>query len=439
MIEELIRNIANYDPSKMSNAQLADDMRICFAWYSSMKEGKKFDFSLQDVINLAKKIYHEIEHRKAEGKLKHEWQPEQMKPSSKELFRIITSTSDLQSLDMSNDSNQVNNSIPTSSENSNTTENLKPSPSPDENSDDAELFLPIYPGGVSDLSELVELDEFTSKWASFVMRKPFISLVGSLANWGITYGDIDILVKARDPTPLLEALDHAIARLFELHEVALADLLIQVHKFIHTDSLFLLAKWRIERAFPEWKDRISVLDDSFSGPFTNFVELSDLVSVARPSEEMKREEMSASTLKLMQWFPMLKPMHGRQKGEIYSIDSVLDTIKARKEDWFATGIYVEKKFDGVHTQCHKKGSDVKLITEDGTDITKNCPTLVSELAKISGDFILCGELELWKDGKHQPRADTSGVLNAREVQPDEKFLRYNLFDCLYLRDDENGR
>jgi predicted nucleotidyltransferase len=90
--------------------------------------------------------------------------------------------------------------------------------------------------------------------------------MGSLANWDRTEGDIDILVKAKDPSPLLKALDHAVATLLEKKEDALADLMIQIYQFIHTDSVFLNAKWRIERAFPDWLGRLQILDDSFSGP-----------------------------------------------------------------------------------------------------------------------------------------------------------------------------
>jgi len=296
--------------------------------------------------------------------------------------------------------------------------------------------LPIHPGDVSAEYDEINLQEFLDSWNSFSIRKPFISLVGSLANWKRTEGDIDILVKAKDPTPLLNALDRIIAKAFEEKNNELADLLIQVHQFILTDSVFLNTEWRIERAFPEWQGRLQVLDDSFSGPFTNYVVLSDLVSVNR--EEKKREEMmelASSGLKLFRWFPMLKPLHGRKKGEIYSADSVIETIKSRKEDWFAIGIYVETKFDGVHVQVHKvnlkAGDQVKIITEDGNDITKNCPTLVEELEAKAGDLILCGEMELWKEGKHQPRADCAGVLNSKKAHPDERFLRLNVFDCLY--------
>ena len=581
---QLIHDIASYDPSKANNAELADDMRICFAWYSTIKEGytdvkervKKYKFSEQDVIRIAKAIYIEIEKRKHEGTMKHEWNPEDMTKHSKELFGIISKPEARQASLASNENEEPNDNVPARIEklaelehmqwshwteymlNNLTKENIKRwkgqikipyfklsekekesdrewarkalliieeskkkklLDSKDqgcgkawevlfaegmavqyfEDEDDANYFadsvnkcstdegfakdvihvkrsfvhrhtktkrcypvnkkgikfkcsrkeleldpeiktwfrknLPIYPGGTSDNHDSIELTEFLDKWNSFSIRKPFISLVGSLANWERTEGDIDILVKAHDPSSLLEALNRAIARCFQIGEEQMADVLAQAIQFIHTDSLFLAAQWRIERAFPEWSDRLHILDDSFSGPFTNFVDLSDLAAVAR--EEKTREEMAQmKKLKLFTWFPMLKPLHGRKKGEIYSVDSVIETIESRKEDWFETGVYVEKKFDGVHTQAHvakdyESGKVVRIITEEGTKITKNCPTLRDELRKISGEFILCGEIELWKEGKHQPRADCAGVLNSKEVHPDEKYLRFNIFDKLW--------
>jgi hypothetical protein len=639
---QLIHDVVSYDPSTANNAQLADDMRICFAWYSTIKEGfsdvkervKKFKFSEKDVVHLAKAIYSEIEKRKREGNMKHEWNIENMKKHSKDLFDIISKGQSLQTSLVTKEKEEANSKVSTElldakdqgcgkawevlfaegmavqyfedendarafkdevnecstnrgfskdvihvkyswvhrhsktkrcypvnkkvihykcseaddfsrrkksgiikelsrhrrdrcmicanppvfdvlwaegkghawfcekhlkkfvkdslvpclkagedimncasdivgvkeindgeaskryADNKNpdvhtkfieearieiskllSDENLPDGTGIKELELDPEIKnwfrnnLPIYPGGTSDKYDSIELDEFLDKWDSFSIRKPFISLVGSLANWKRTDGDIDILVKAHDPSPTLEALDRAILKCFQIGEEQMADVLIKVNQFIHTDSLFLAAQWRIERAFPEWSGRLHILDDSFSGPFTNFVELADLVAVS--CEEKERKEMAQlKKLKLFEWFPMLKPIHGRKKEEIYSVDSVIETIKSRKEDWFETGIYVEKKFDGVHAQAHvakdyESGKIARIFTEEGTDITKNCPTLRDELRKISGEFILCGELELWKDGKHQPRADCAGVLNSKEVHPDEKYLRFNIFDKLW--------
>jgi predicted nucleotidyltransferase len=303
--------------------------------------------------------------------------------------------------------------------------------------------LPIYPGTVSSSNpkSAFSLDDFLRNWSDFAVRKPFIILVGSLANWEKTQGDIDILIKAKDPTPLIDALDSIIVKMFDKKEESTADMLIAVQKFLVTDSLFLNAKWRIERAFPDMREKMHILDDSFSGPFTNFVELSDLVSFSREikiRQEMdsKKEnsvlEAKAKKIELFQPIPLLKPLHGRTKGEIYSIDSVVDTIKSRKVDWFKANIVVQKKFDGVHCQADKKGDIVRIWTEEGREITKNCPTIAKELATLSSDdFKVIGEIELWKEDKHQNRAVTAGILNTKEVDSDEQFLVFNLFDCLY--------
>jgi len=298
-------------------------------------------------------------------------------------------------------------------------------------------LLPIYPGDESEQGVEIIRDEFINKWSSFIVRKPFIILVGSLANWESSSGDIDILVKAHDPTSLLDSLDSAIIKLFGAKEDQIANLLISVQKFISADSLFLNAEWRILRAFPDLADRMHILDDSFSGPFTSFVELSDLVALS--VENKKREQMDSNNItlsaarkvELFHPIPLLKPIHGRTKGEIYSVDSVIETIKSRKKDWYKANIAVQNKFDGVHCQADKKGSVVRVWTEDGTEITKNCPSIVKALAFSSFDFKVIGEMELWKEGKHQNRAITAGVLNTKVADPDESSLIFNLFDCLF--------
>jgi hypothetical protein len=118
---QLIHDVASYDPSTANNAQLADDMRICFAWYSTIKEGfsevkehvKKFKFSESDVISIAKAIYIEIEKRKREGKMKHEWNAEDMKKNSKDLFGIISKGQSLQASLLTKEKEEANSNVST--------------------------------------------------------------------------------------------------------------------------------------------------------------------------------------------------------------------------------------------------------------------------------------------------------------------------------------
>lgn len=132
-------------------------------------------------------------------------------------------------------------------------------------------------------------------------------------------------------------------------------------------------------------------------------------------------------------FYLAKPMHGRTKEEIYSPDTVLKVIKKRKTDWFKVGVICERKFDGVSVWIHKKGNKVKVITDDGGDITKNMPSIVDDVKrKWPWDLVVGAEIEMVKDSKHQPRADTNGVLHSKAVHSDEKFLIANFYDILYV-------
>ena len=79
-----------YDPSHIGNKQLADDWRIVNAWYASKKAGKKMKFSIEDIVNVAKLIYDEIMRRVKKGTMKHEFDPEKMKSTSRELLKIVS-------------------------------------------------------------------------------------------------------------------------------------------------------------------------------------------------------------------------------------------------------------------------------------------------------------------------------------------------------------
>lgn len=92
---KLIENINEYSPDKVNNKQLADDWRIVNAWYSSKRKGEKIKYSLEEIVNLAKIIYNEIEKRVKEGKMKHEFKPAQMKKYSRELYNIIKSDKEI--------------------------------------------------------------------------------------------------------------------------------------------------------------------------------------------------------------------------------------------------------------------------------------------------------------------------------------------------------
>ena len=100
---ELIEDIREYDPSSPNNSQLRDDYRIASAWWATYKDPeKKIKFSREDIINIAKIIYEEIERRKKEDKMTHIWNPKAMTENSRELYEIITRDSIIGQADLGN-------------------------------------------------------------------------------------------------------------------------------------------------------------------------------------------------------------------------------------------------------------------------------------------------------------------------------------------------
>jgi len=86
-VEELIKDIHNYDPKQVNTNVLLDDFRIVNAWYATKRRGKKFKYSLEEIVNLAKLIYKELKKRGVQ------FHPEKMKSYSKELFNKISKSS----------------------------------------------------------------------------------------------------------------------------------------------------------------------------------------------------------------------------------------------------------------------------------------------------------------------------------------------------------
>ena len=116
-------------------------------------------------------------------------------------------------------------------------------------------FQRIQHSGVK-RGEKILIEDVLKHFQTFKLRKPYIYLVGGLANHGETEGDIDILV--RDTEDLPEDFKHI------LH-------------------------FRLGRALPpEMAERLEIHYDNFHGPFTNFVELFDLTfERVNPKNEVK--------------------------------------------------------------------------------------------------------------------------------------------------------
>lgn len=266
----LIQRIKTYDAGKMDNKQLSKDWFLAVIWYSSLLKGKKFKFTKEDVIALAKKIKKEIDRRVFSGKMNFVFKPDT--DVEKDLFKHLD-------------------------------------------------YMPIFHGTVSRRGTEISLDDVLSKLRNFTVRTPLAWIVGSLANWERTDGDIDILINATEDEPI-----------------------------------YRVVKFRILRAFPiDMRDRVHCFPNSeLHGPFTDCVELYNL---SAEIGDRKRIEMADSSFEsgatiskrddkiiLMRPFFMAKPTHGREISELYSTDSVIRTIKTLKWD---DDVGVEIKYDGL--------------------------------------------------------------------------------------------
>lgn len=356
-IVNFIKDINSYDPKKMDSKQLADDWRIVCGFYATFKDPKKeIKYSEKEILQLAQKIHQEMKKRGFK------FHPEKMTKTSRGLYERLTSK---------------------------------------------DHFMDIYPGTESGRGSVIELEDIVNRIDAFKIHEDFVTIVGSLANWRKTTGDIDILIKAPEESDLFE-----------------------------------LTAWRFKRAFPDLAERFHFIEyGHWAGPFTSHVHVLDLMAVPGNMElhDMQmvkdwksqcNQSRAEDKVQPMRLFYLLKPMHGRQKEEHYSIDSVLKVLDKSWEGWMKKKVYVEKKHDGVHCSVHKKGRHVEITSEDGNDYTDNCPTLIQEFREQKGDFIVIGEIESWDNG-HRPRAVTAGILNSKQLHPEEKSLRINLFDMVY--------
>ncbi len=348
----LLKDKANYNPSKLDNKGLINDHAQAHVFWNAIRSGNKVKgWSQEDVYNAHKLIVGEMRRRG----IKH--------------TTPLLLSSGLQ-YDQPLRSSEIQGEAKGEM-----------------------LFLPSI------------LKSFTG---DFMLCEDFVTVVGGLCTHGKTRGDIDILLKCKEPRD-------------------------------DSSPLGMATKFRIARALAKQaikEDRIEFLYDDFSGPFTSHVHLYDLV--LRLKTERGLDEMTLANLEKsvspFRFVTQPKPVHGRFQEEIYTPETVARVVDSspKWKEALPNGIFVEKKFDGFRTQVHKVGSKVKIITEENTDVTDKLPSLVAELKKIKQDFVTEAEAEHWMEGVHQNRADTTAVVTVNGVSPHEKHMILNFYDLLWM-------
>ena len=98
-------------------------------------------------------------------------------------------------------------------------------------------------------------------------------------------------------------------------------------------------------------------------------------------------------------------------------------------------VIVEPKYDGLYVQVAKDGSEVRVWSDLGNNLTTNISSKIVEKVKQlpCKTLVAEGELELFINGKHEARGLITGLIHRRKRNlPPGVHEVVTLFDCLYL-------
>jgi len=472
--------IEDYDPKKMNDRQLADDYRICLAYYSSIKQGKtiykhvgdeKKPITLEDCKALALKIFKEMIRRGFTFN-----RPSKYKKYARELFEWLIKQVGEDKVKFKDELMDVS---------------------------EIEYISPEYVSKLTD-EELIELWKLLVKLAEEVATKPE-DIPESIENpaiivgnemlkrglWFLHSGD-NILAEAvglevpEYPTPagtflsepenvdlntVLNLLPSNIVIDEQPYAAYLCGRIVNegsVPKGHDIDILFrqlpdIRVVKKLKSIKPKWlADKLHIFYDPH-GPLIGLsVPLFYYGFYKVPKEEMirgfgpYRASLSKEKLKVGKPVVALKPASGFQKHEWWDTkESWLDWAHQHIEH----GLFIEEKADGRRMQAHvdlEKGI-VKLFTEDRRrDRSKALKPVMDEIVDIlkkkgHKSVILDGEIVVYelppnveaktaetkkRLGKHVPREDTASITTGKV---DPKFwngLVYIIYDILYLDGEE---
>ena len=458
-IETFIENIAEYDPTKPNNEQLADDWRICCGWYSTKKRGGKLKFTLKEIEELAFKIFKEIIRRVTEGEMKHTFKPSEMKKWSRELYNKLkkrlepewkAKLKEIEAGELKEKFKDltVEDIVP------DFLENLT-----DEELEEVYEWLHqkyLEEGRVTE--ELANANIFI--WQEFKKRGIEHDIEDDLDRYAV-------LVVVEYPSPegiqLSESYIH------------LGDVLANLPDRIETSKKFVYLIGRLvnEGKVPATHDiDIGIRQDNPEYSLTQDIALQVPVWLARRFHfvfdsqlpkigygipvyrivlekiriaQREHRDITEMGVTLFEPFIPLKPKSGLGKLEFWDNNEAWQKWASERID---RGLLVQRKFDGRRFQIHvdKANNKVAFYTEDRLrDRSKVFPESVKEaLEKLNCDNCILdaeacvyefeGEAktadEVMEKGKLVPREDTAFLTVAKKV--DERGLIFHVFDIIYL-------
>jgi len=384
--------VNEYNPKKLDTRVLQDDWRIVCGWYANKKRGLRLKKTFDEILGYAEKIVRELANR---GITFH---PKQMKTSAYELFEKVRKQLEKEDVRI-----PVEASLASIEEIGR--QARQPSP-----------FAPIHHYGEI-LGDEIQIEDILVHYEKpILLQKDYVCLVGGLANWGSTKGDIDLRIAEDDPD--------------RLH----------------------IVKFRLGRALtPELAERVQFHDKTFE-TFTSYVPLYDLALIPATERRLVRMQGSTRIKALRDAQARKEALASFKEDKVEPLRFVIplkgyrayyrfaELVPEVVETWFKPeqfkqGVAVQKKYDGVHCLFMKKGDKIIFRTEDGEDVTNRIPSIVAWAKKhLPYAITLDCETELWLEGRHRPREEISGYLHAKG-RPDDRGVVLNVFDCVYFYDE----
>jgi DNA ligase-1 len=129
----------------------------------------------------------------------------------------------------------------------------------------------------------------------------------------------------------------------------------------------------------------------------------------------------------MQLLHPIKPMLASAEEDVSKILEYMN----------GTGL-AEDKYDGIRAQIHKDGDEVQIYSRDLDNITASFPDVVSAISKISGSFLMDGEIVPYRHQQILSFAELQIRLGRKLIAKEileAVPTRYFAFDLLYINGD----
>jgi len=480
----MIEDLTSYDPSSSEDKPLADDFRICSAWYASLVSGKPIKFSKEEILDCHKKITAELLKR-----AKVTFHPEHMKDTSLELLRhsldelikgglyLVKPHAEYFCL------GQKTAMVKSRNFKRCLTFNILCS------NDLAYGFIRFRPPREITLDEFAELrprhsiteDERAKWWPTsrklffYELRDfvPYETPIDIAVPQGVQVFIDEVSVKHQ--TDFSSKEDRQAWLISQAHNlpdfvwkpdyISITGSSIFAERLPHDmdivlrdDTLDTALRIKLERALLEnFPDLYPHFVPSTAGPNWPYLSIYDLCLIKKPEfkitsinepeferqlyhqraataevAKQARESREEDKLKLFRFYLVLKPTRITLAGERQTVDRFVSYFP--EEDF---PVLNSKKFDGVHLLIFRKGDKVEFWSDDGSQFdTARMPSAVKELTALKADnFIIEAELEQWLDKVHQPREAVAAKLHRREIEDDADLL-LNVFTCVFFNDED---